>query len=90
MRVLLKMNGNLQVDKIYELEVLKNGRVMLWTSEDMPNIVVTGVSDSAIESLAYELLREGYVDLSKFHAGYTDISKYPVKYEEDDETDEDF
>ena len=68
MRVLLKMNGNLQVDKIYELEVMGDGSVMLWTPEDMLNIIVTGMSDLDIKNATTALLLHGYTDLSQFYA----------------------
>lgn len=70
MRVAIKRAGKIQVDEIIEFEVQDNGDVILWTHDEMFDIIVHGMSESDIEKATRELLYDGHANLTMFESEY--------------------
>lgn len=70
MRVAIKRAGKIQVDEIIEFEVQDNGDVILWTHDEMLDIIVHGMSESDIEKATRELLCDGHANLTMFESEY--------------------
>lgn len=70
MRVAIKRAGKIQVDEIIEFEVQDNGDVILWTHDEMLDIIVHGMSESDIEKATRELLYDGHANLTMFESEY--------------------
>lgn len=66
MRVLTKIDGSYQVDEIFALSALENGKAILYTAEHLVDIEVSGLGILEHERIAQELLVKGYADLSRF------------------------
>ena len=82
MRVAIKQAGKIQVDEIIEFEVQDNGDVILWTHDEMLDIIVHGMSASDIEKAARELLYDGRTNLTMFESEY---AMFEAEYDEPDE-----
>jgi ribosomal protein S27E len=82
MRVAIKRAGKTQVDEIIEFEVQDNGDVILWTHDEMMDIIVHGMSESDIEKATHELLYDGHANLTMFES---ELTMFESEYDESDE-----
>lgn len=81
MRVAIKRAGKIQVDEIIEFEVQDNGDVILWTHDEMLDIIVHGMSESDIEKATRELLYDGHANLTMFES---ELTMFESEYDESD------
>lgn len=80
MIVLLKINGRLQLDEIFELEMLEDGIVKLHTLSNLLDIVISDMNANDVNYITYELFHNGKADLTRFTAEYAD-EECEIEYE---------
>lgn len=73
MRVLLKINGNLQITEIDAMEICENGDIALYL-RGYTDILVDMPPFIAETKIRQDLARNGFADLSLYSAEYDDRS----------------
>ncbi len=76
MRIMVSINGRLQVSEVLEFEPLDGNSVRLNTPKQLLDIRVTGIDREAADGIVEKLMIYGYADLRS----------YPAKYIEDEDT----
>lgn len=68
MKVLIKAEGHIQVDEVYELETFDEYTIKLHTHEDLLDIIVHLPEGSELtsEAVAEQMYEDGFLDLRKF------------------------
>ena len=86
MRVMVCIDKHLQVNECVSVQMLNPGELIIWTPEEMLDIVLFDVNKGDLMWITNSLLSKGYVDLSKFEAIETNKKKYfKIRGEEEDD-----